>query len=174
MEQYQDLKSKIREIPDFPKTGVVFYDVTPLFKDRVIFKKSIDAIAGFFQDKNVAKVVGIDARGFLVASPVAYLLNAGLVIVRKKGKLPFEIIREYHELEYGRSLLEMHTDAIEKGERTIIIDDVLATGGTAGAALRLVEKLGGNVIGLGFLMEIAKFDARKKFPNHEIFSLITY
>lgn len=169
-----DFKSKLREIPDFPTPGVTFYDITPLLEEADTFRRVIDAIAGFFKDQRVDKVVGIDARGFLIASPVAYILGAGLVIVRKRGKLPHQIVREYHELEYGRASLEIHTDAIKKGERIVIIDDVLATGGTAGAAIRLVEKLGGNIVGLGFLLEIKKFDTRKKFSGQNIRSLIVH
>lgn len=174
MTQYSDLKTKLREIPDFPTKGVTFYDITPLFEDPKAFRRSIDAFVNLYRSENVDKVVGIDARGFLIASPVAYLLGAGLVIVRKKGKLPSEIIREHHELEYGRSSLEIHVDAIKKGERTIIIDDVLATGGTADAAVRLVKNLGGEIVGVGFLVEIAKFEGRKRFPEYKTHSLIVY
>ena len=173
MELRAALISKLREIPDFPTPGVMFYDITPVLQDAGLFSDSIDAMADAFRAEHVQKVVGIDARGFLLAGPVAYLLKSGLAIVRKKGKLPSEIIREHHELEYGRSSLEMHTDAIQKGERVVIVDDVLATGGTARAALRLVENLGGVVVGLGFLLELEKFDGRKKLAGgHTIFSLL--
>ncbi len=174
MEQYPDLKAKLRLVKDFPTPGVEFYDITPLFEDPIAFRKAVDYIAGFYKNERIDKVVGIDARGFLVASPVAYVLGAGLALVRKKGKLPYEIIREHHELEYGKSSLEIHVDAIKRGERIVIVDDVLATGGTAGAALRLVQNLGGNIIGLDFLVEIEKFEGRKKFPDHVIHSLVVY
>lgn len=174
MERYAELKAKLRLVKDFPTPGVEFYDITPLFEDVTAFRKAVDTIAGFYKGEKVDKVVGIDARGFLVASPVAYVLGAGLALVRKKGKLPYEIIREHHELEYGKSALEIHVDAIKKGERVIIVDDVLATGGTAGAALRLVQNLGGNIIGLDFLVEIEKFDGRKRFPGLIIHSLVVY
>lgn len=172
MNQHIDFQSKLRKISDFPRPGVIFYDITPLLEDPGMFRKAIDGVTGFFKDQKIDKVVGIDARGFLLASPAAYLLQAGLVIVRKKGKLPYEIIREYHELEYGRASLEVHTDSIRKGENVVIIDDVLATGGTLGAAVKLVEKLEGNIVGIGFLLEIAEFGGRKKFPGHNIQSLI--
>lgn len=174
MEQYAELKAKLRLVNDFPTPGVEFYDITPLFEDTAAFRKAIDGIAAFYKTEKIDKVVGIDARGFLVASPVAYVLGAGLALVRKKGKLPSEIIREHHELEYGKSALEIHVDAIKKGERVVIVDDVLATGGTAGAALRLVENLGGIVVGLDFLVEITKFEGRKRFPGHIIHSLVVY
>src|SRR3989344_2194127 len=135
--------SKIRKVLNFPTPGIKFYDITPFLEDEKMFRKAVENISSAFKKKRIDKVVGIDARGFLLAAPVAYVLHAGLVIVRKKGKLPHTIIREHHLLEYGKASLEIHTDAIKKGERVLIVDDVLATGGTAGAAARLVEKLGG-------------------------------
>src|SRR3990167_11445449 len=131
MEDYSYLKSKIREIADFPIQGINFKDITPLLEDKSAFRDAINGLADAFRDKKVDKVVGIDARGFLLASAVAYLLNAGMVIVRKKGKLPHQTIVREHDLEYGRGTLEIHVDAIKKGERVLVIDDVLATGGTA-------------------------------------------
>jgi len=173
MELSAALKARLREVPDFPTSGVMFYDITPVLQDAELFAKLVEALADAFRGEHAQKVVGIDARGFLLAAPVAYLLNVGLAIVRKKGKLPSEIIREHHELEYGRSSLEMHTDAIRAGERVVIIDDVFATGGTAHAAVRLVESLGGTVVGLGFLLELKKFNGRKKFSGaYTIFSLL--
>ena len=146
--------------------GVNFKDITPLLEDKNAFQEAIDGLVGFFRDEKVDKVVGIDARGFLLASAVAYLLGAGMVIVRKKGKLPYEKILREHDLEYGRGSLEMHTDSIKKGERILIVDDVLATGGT-------VEELGGKIIGLGFLLEIP-LGGREKLKNYNIKSLIKY
>src|SRR3989304_3529147 len=150
----EHLKQKIREILDFPTPGIKFKDIPPLLEDPESFKEAIDGLVDFFRDEKVDKVVGIDARGFLLASAVAYLLGAGMVIVRKKGKLPYEKILREHDLEYGRGSLEMHTDSIKKGERILIVDDVLATGGTVEAAVKLTEELGGKIIGLGFLLEI--------------------
>ncbi|KKT30011.1 MAG: Adenine phosphoribosyltransferase [Candidatus Azambacteria bacterium GW2011_GWC2_45_7b] len=153
--------------------GVNFKDITPLLEDKNAFQEAIDGLVGFFRDEKVDKVVGIDARGFLLASAVAYLLGAGMVIVRKKGKLPYEKILREHDLEYGRGSLEMHTDSIKKGERILIVDDVLATGGTVEAAVKLTEELGGKIIGLGFLLEIP-LGGREKLKNYNIKSLIKY
>ncbi|HAM95875.1 MAG: Adenine phosphoribosyltransferase [Candidatus Azambacteria bacterium GW2011_GWB2_46_37] len=170
----EHLKQKIREILDFPTPGIKFKDITPLLEDPESFKEAIDGLVDFFRDIKINKVVGIDARGFLLASAVAYLLNAGMVIVRKKGKLPHQTIVREHDLEYGRGTLEIHVDAIKKGERVLVIDDVLATGGTADAAVKLVEHLGGDVVGLGFLLELSYFPGREKLKNYNINSLIIY
>lgn len=151
----------------------MFYDITPLLEDPAAFKLAVDGLADAFGNEKIDKVVGIDARGFLVAAPVAYALGAGLAVVRKKGKLPYEIIREYHELEYGHSVLEMHVDAIKPGEKVVLIDDVLATGGTAEAAARLIKKLDGNLVGMGFLIELVAFPGRQKLAPHVIHSLVT-
>ncbi len=174
MKNYDYLKSHIREIPDFPTPGVSFKDITPLLEDPKAFRDAINGLTRFLKNEQIDKVVGIDARGFLLAAPVAYVLKSGLVIVRKKGKLPSEIIREYHELEYGRASMEIHTDSIQKGERVVIIDDVLATGGTAGAAVRLARELNANVVGIGFLIELTEFPGREKLGDYPIFSLLTY
>ena len=177
------LKAKIREIENFPTPGINFKDITPLLEDKDAFREAINGLVGFFsakggsaydgKDLKIDKVVGIDARGFLLASAVAYLLNAGMVIVRKKGKLPSEKILREHDLEYGRGSLEMHVDSIKPGEKILIIDDVLATGGTVEAAVKLTEELGGQVIGLGFLLEIP-FGGREKLKGYNIKSLIVY
>lgn len=169
------LKIKIREIPDFPTAGVKFKDIMPLLGDPKAFKKTIKNLAAPFRKKSIDKVVGIDARGFLLAPAVAYVLGAGLVAARKPGKLPFKKISQKHRLEYGESTLEMHIDAIKKGERVIIIDDVLSTGGTMEAVIKLVKKLGGLIIGLGFLLEIPMGgrEKLKKYPA-QIHSLIVY
>jgi len=170
---YPHLKAKIREIRDFPTPGIKFKDITPLLEDKETFREAIDGLANFFRDSVVDKVVGIAARGFLLASAVAYILKAGMVIVRKKGKLPYEKILREHELEYGRGSLELHVDAVKPGEKILIIDDVLATGGTAEAAVKLVEELGGKVIGLGFLLELP-LDARERLSGYNIQSLVKY
>lgn len=167
------LLAKIRHVQDFPTPGIKFYDITPLLQDRKAFRQAVEALASFFQKENVDKVVGIDARGFLLAAPVAYVLGVGLVIVRKKGKLPYDVIIQYHALEYGKARLEIHTDAIKKGERVVVIDDVLATGGTAGAGIKLVEKLGGRVVGVGFLLELKGLGGREKLGEYNVQSLLT-
>src|SRR4249920_217054 len=149
------LEGLVRDVHDFPKPGIVFKDVTPLWADVSAFRFSIDAIADHFAGVDVDRVVGIEARGFIFAAPVAYRFGAGFVPVRKPGKLPWEIEQEEYTLEYGSDLLEIHTDAIHPGERVLIVDDVLATGGTAAASARLVEKLGGEVAGLAFVVELA-------------------
>jgi adenine phosphoribosyltransferase len=169
-----DLASHIRDIPDFPKPGVVFKDITPLLADPVAFAACIDALAAPLDGTEVHKVLGVEARGFIVAAPVAYRFGAGFVPVRKAGKLPWEIERQEYELEYGTDLLEIHRDAVRPGEKVVIIDDVMATGGTAAATARLVEKLGGEVVGFGFLIELAFLGGRAKLPGHQISSLLTY
>ena len=169
-----NLKSKIREIPDWPRKGVNFKDITPVLEDADYFKFVIDQLAEFFVAKEVEKVVGIDARGFLLASAVAYKLGAGVAIVRKKGKLPHETITREYELEYGSNAIEMHKDAIKPREKVIIIDDVLATGGTAKATVDLVEELGGNIVGIGFLIDLTFLNGKEKLSKHDVFSLIKY
>ncbi|MDP2668468.1 MAG: adenine phosphoribosyltransferase [bacterium] len=168
-----DFKAKIREVMDFPTPGIHFKDITPLLEDKETFRASIDGLADFFRDEKIDKVVGIDARGFLLAAGVAYILNAGMVIVRKKGKLPWEKILREHDLEYGKGSLEMHIDSIKKGERVLVIDDVLATGGTAEAAIKLSEHFGGNIIGAAFLLELP-LGGREKLAGYKIESLIKY
>ena len=174
MGKYEHLKAKIRDIRDFPTPGVKFRDITPLLEDAAAFKEAIEGLVEFFMDKNVRKVVGIDARGFLLSSAVAYILGTGMVIVRKKGKLPYNTIVQEHSLEYGTSTLEIHKDAISKGERVAIIDDVIATGGTAGAAVKLVEALEGKIVGLGFFLELSEFPGRKALEPYPLYSLIVY
>src|SRR3982751_811896 len=160
------LKEHIRDIPDFPKPGVVFKDITPLLADVDAFRFAVDAIADHFAGSEVDKVLGVEARGFITAAPVAYRFGAGFVPVRKAGKLPHEIEAEEYALEYGTDLLEIHRDAVQPGERVLIVDDVLATGGTAAATGRLVERLGGVVAGFSFLIELAFLGGRAKLPGH--------
>ena len=174
MGEFEYLKEKIREIKDFPTSGVNFRDITPLLEDSETFHHAIDGLVGFFKNQHIEKVVGIDARGFLLASAVAYLLGSGMVIVRKKGKLPYETIVQEHTLEYGKASLEIHKDAVKKGERIAIIDDVVATGGTAGAAVKLVEALGGEIIGLGFLLELSEFSGRRALEPHPVHAVLRY
>lgn len=173
MTDYSHLKAKIREVSDFPIKGINFKDITPLLEDKEAFREAIDGLVSYFKGKSIDKVVGIDARGFLLASAVAYLLHAGMVIIRKKGKLPYDTIVREHDLEYGRGALEIHTDAIKKGEQVLIIDDVLATGGTVEAAVHLVEQLGGEVVGIGLLLEMP-LGGRERLSKYQVVSLIKY
>ena len=168
------LKEHIRDIPDFPKPGVVFKDITPLLADVDAYRFTVDAVADRYAGETIDKVLGVEARGFIIAAPVAYRFGAGFVPVRKAGKLPWQIEKEEYELEYGTDLLEVHRDAIHPGERVVVIDDVIATGGTAAASARLVEKLGGTVVGLAFVIELAFLHGRSKLAGHDVFSLITY
>src|ERR671922_3117112 len=168
------LRVLIRDVPDFPKPGIVFKDITPLLADEAGFSTVIDIIVVHFGRGNVDKVVGIEARGFIVASPVAYHFAAGFVPVRKAGKLPWESESEQYELEYGTETLEIHRDAFQPGERVLIVDDVLATGGTARATAKLVERLGGKVVGIACLIELSFLKGREKIKGYDFFSLITY
>lgn len=168
------LEGLVRDVPDFPKAGVVFKDVTPLWADASAFRFSIDAIVDHYAGVEVDRVVGIEARGFILAAPVAYRFGAGFVPVRKPGKLPAEIATESYELEYGNDSLEIHRDGVLAEQRVLIVDDVLATGGTATATIRLVEALGGSVVGLGFLIELGFLNGRKRLADYELVSLITY
>ncbi len=168
------LAGHVRDIPDFPKPGVVFKDITPLLAHAEAFHAAVDGIADRFAGQRIDRVLGIEARGFIVAAPVAYRFGAGFVPVRKAGKLPWEIERQEYELEYGTDLLEIHRDAIQPGERVLVVDDVMATGGTAAATTRLVDKLGGEVVGLGFIIELAFLHGRDKIAGHEVVSLISY
>ncbi|HEU4480472.1 MAG TPA: adenine phosphoribosyltransferase [Actinomycetota bacterium] len=168
------LKEHIRDIPDFPKAGVVFKDITPLLAHKKAFTYTIDAISHQYDRDEIDKVLGIEARGFMVAAPLAYRFTAGLIPVRKKGKLPWEVETEEYELEYGTDLLEVHRDAIEPGERILIVDDVLATGGTARATAHLTERCGGKVAGIATIMELAFLEGRSRLGDYEVFSLIRY
>ena len=168
------LKDHIRDIPDFPQPGVVFKDITPLLADVDAFRFAVDAIADHFAGNEVHKVLGVEARGFIIAAPVAYRFGAGFIPVRKAGKLPWQIERQEYELEYGSDLLEIHLDAVHPGENVLIVDDVLATGGTASATVRLVERLGGRVLGLGFVLELAFLHGRDKVRGHDLVSLMVY
>ncbi len=168
------LKEHIRDVPDFPKPGVMFKDITPLLADKKAFTAVVDELSERFAGRPVDKVLGIEARGFIIAAPIAYRLGAGFVPVRKAGKLPWEIEKEEYALEYGNDLLEIHRDAVQPGERALLIDDVMATGGTAAATIRLVEKLGGEIVGLGFVIELAFLGGRARLAGHEAVSLLTY
>jgi adenine phosphoribosyltransferase len=168
------VKALVRDVPDFPQDGIVFKDITPLLADPIAFSTVIDLIVVHFGRGNVDKVVGIEARGFILASPVAYHFGAGFVPVRKKDKLPWETESADYALEYGTATLEVHRDAVTPGERVLIVDDVLATGGTAAATAHLVERIGGKVIGIACLIELGFLNGRDKLEGHDLFSLITY
>ena len=168
------LKDLIRDIPDFPKAGVVFKDITPLLADPEGFALVVESIASRFEGLGVTKVVGVETRGFIIAAPVAGRLGAGFVPVRKVGKLPWDVEAEAYELEYGTGLLELHSDAVAVDERVLVVDDVLATGGTAAATVRLVERLGAQVAGLGFVIELDFLNGRRQLPGRDILSLLHY
>jgi len=168
------LRELIRDIPDFPQPGVVFKDITPLLADAAAFSTAVDGICGHFAGHDIDKVLGVEARGFIIAAPVADRLGAGFVPVRKAGKLPWDIEREEYELEYGTDLLEIHRDAVHAGERVLLVDDVLATGGTAAASVRLVERLGGEVLGLAFVIELGFLGGRGKLEGRDVCSLLEY
>lgn len=170
----EQLKALVRDVPDFPQPGIVFKDITPLLADEIAFSTVIDLIVVHFGRGNVDKVVGIEARGFILASPVAYHFGAGFVPVRKKDKLPWETESEEYELEYGTATLEIHRDGVDPGERVLIVDDVLATGGTARATARLVERIGGKVVGIAFLIELGFLKGRQKLDGYDLFTLISY
>jgi adenine phosphoribosyltransferase len=172
--ELEQIKELIRDVPDFPQEGIVFKDITPVLADPIAFSTLIDLIVVHFGRGNVDKVVGIEARGFILASPVAYHFGAGFVPVRKAGKLPYQVEAEEYALEYGSATLEVHADAVVPGERVLIVDDVLATGGTARAAARLVERLGGKVIGIATLIELEFLEGRKLIEGYEFFSLVRY
>ncbi len=168
------LESYIRNIPDFPKPGIQFKDITPLLADSKAFQTAIEKMAEPFTDKGITKVVGIEARGFLFAAPIAVHLNAGVVPLRKPGKLPYKTVQHTYDLEYGTDTIEIHEDAVSKGERILLVDDLLATGGTIGAACSLLEKLGGDIVGISFLIELAFLKGREKIRGYPIHSLITF
>ncbi len=169
-----DLKEIIRDIPDFPKKGIIFKDITPLLQHPESFRYAVDTIAEVLQTKKIDYVVGIESRGFIFSPTLAYKLKAGFVPVRKKGKLPFQTFEMAYELEYGEAILEIHQDGLPKGARVAIVDDLLATGGTALAAARLVEKCGAKVEQIAFLVELAFLEGRKKLSSYDVFSIIQY
>ena len=172
--ELEQIKGLIRDVPDFPQEGIVFKDITPVLADPIAFSTLIDLIVVHFGRGNVDKVVGIEARGFILASPVAYHFGAGFVPVRKQGKLPSETVAEEYSLEYGTATLEIHVDGVSPGERVLIVDDVLATGGTAKATASLVERIGGKVCGIACLIELGFLKGREKVSNHDLFTLIRY
>ena len=168
------LKKLIREIPDFPKKGILFYDITTLLKDKAGFAKLIDALAQHYIGRKIDLVLGIEARGFIFGPALAYRLNAGFVPVRKPRKLPAPVARVTYDLEYGSDTLEIHLDAIQPGQRVVLVDDLLATGGTMQATIQLVKQLGGEIAGLAFAIELDFLKGRAKFPEYDVFSLLHY
>jgi adenine phosphoribosyltransferase len=170
----EHLKQLIREVPDFPKKGILFYDITTLLKDKVSFATLIDALSEHYLGKGIDLVLGMEARGFIFGPALAYRLNAGFVPVRKPGKLPAATQKYDYALEYGTNTLEIHVDAIQKGQRVIIVDDLLATGGTAEATAKLAESLGADIAGLGFVVELDFLNPREKLKGYDVFSLLHY
>jgi adenine phosphoribosyltransferase len=169
-----DLQALVRAIPDFPKTGILFRDITPLLKDPRAFATTVDMLADEFIGEDVDYVVAIEARGYVIGAPLAYKLGAGLIPVRKPGKLPYSTIKAEYSLEYGTNTLEVHSDALGAGHRVIIVDDLLATGGTASATKSLIERLGGEVVGAGFIIELAALGGRAKLGSTPVRTLLTY
>jgi adenine phosphoribosyltransferase len=170
----EPLKKLIREVPDFPKKGILFYDITTLLKDKKGFAMLIDALAERYIDQDIDLVLGMEARGFIFGPALAYRLNAGFVPVRKPGKLPAATVKHDYALEYGTNTLEIHKDAIQRGERVIIVDDLLATGGTAEATTKLAGSLGAEIVGLGFVVELDFLQGRDKLAGYDVFSLLHY
>lgn len=169
-----DLKSIIRTVPNWPIKGVMFRDITTLLQDPAAFKEAINRFYDRYRKMSVDKIVGIDARGLIFGAPLAYKLDLGFVPVRKKGKLPYRTIGESYSLEYGESMVEIHEDAIQKGEKVVIIDDLIATGGTVKAAIKLVEKLGGQVVECAFVIDLPDLKGREKISDYKVFSLMEF
>jgi adenine phosphoribosyltransferase len=174
LERIDRLKNAIRDIPDFPKEGIIFKDITPILQDADLFHSAIDVFADRYGGKDISKVIGIEARGFLFASALAYQLKCGLVPVRKPGKLPYRTEKASYELEYGEDSVEIHSDAVSEGENVLVIDDLLATGGTMSATLDLVERLGGRIIEVAFLVELEFLNGRERLKGKNIFSVLKF
>ncbi len=172
--QPADLKKMIREVPDFPKPGINFYDISTLLQDGPAFRTAVDQIVERFQDQPIDALAGIEARGLILAASMAYRMELGLILVRKSGKLPWKTESESYALEYGRAQLEVHRDAVAQGQRVLVVDDLLATGGTAGATGRLIERLGGHLQGYAFLVELGFLGGRDRLGADRVFSLLHY
>jgi adenine phosphoribosyltransferase len=168
------IRYHIRDVPDFPQKGIVFKDITPVLADRVAFRRTLDLLAERFVGQRVDKVVGIESRGFIFGSALAYALGAGFTVVRKPGKLPWKVDSEPYALEYGQGELQMHVDGVTEGERVVVIDDLLATGGTAAAARTLVERRGGVVLGFGFVVELTFLHGRERLPGADVYAIVKY
>lgn len=169
-----DFKSLIREIPDFPKPGILFYDITTLLKDSKGFQELIQEFTTHYRDEQISKVVGIESRGFILGGPLAFNLNAGFVPVRKPGKLPADVFEVKYNLEYGSNSLSIHRDAIDLGERVLVVDDLLATGGTAAATVHLLRQLGAEIVGCAFMVELLELQGREKLDGCAVHSLLSY
>ena len=169
-----EIRARIRDVPDFPKKGIVFKDITPVLSDPALFRRVVDAFAARWKGERVGKVVGIESRGFLFAAPLAYAIGAGLCIVRKPGKLPWETMREVYQLEYGEDALELHVDALGPGDRALVVDDVLATGGTADAVGRLVVRQGARLVGYSFLLELSFLHGARRLGERNVHALVRY
>src|SRR5207247_8122484 len=170
----QHLKDLIRNVPDFPRKGILFYDITTLLKDKRAFKEVIDILAARYRRQSIDLVLGVESRGFIFAPTLAYHLGAGFVPVRKPGKLPAETVKASYDLEYGQDTLEIHRDAIQKRQRVLVVDDLLATGGTPASVIQLIRQLGGEVAGAAFLVELEFLNGRKKLNGYEVYSLLRY
>jgi len=169
-----ELAKMIRDVPDFPKEGIIFKDITTLIKDPQAFKEAVDVLGDPYVGQEIELVVAVEARGYIFGAPIALKLGAGFIPVRKAGKLPAEVLREEYELEYGTDAVEMHRDAIQPGQRVLIVDDLIATGGSAAATARLVERLGGEVVGVAFLIELAFLKGVEKLKDYDVFTVIQY
>jgi adenine phosphoribosyltransferase len=169
-----DLAKMIRDVPDFPKEGILFKDITTLIKDPRPFKEVIDTLADHYAGQKIDLVVAVEARGYILGAPIAYKLGAGFVPVRKQGKLPADTVREEYELEYGTDSVEMHRDAIQPGQKVLIVDDLIATGGSAAATARLVERLGGEVVSIAFLIELTFLKGVERLKDYDVFTLIQF
>jgi adenine phosphoribosyltransferase len=169
-----DLKQHIRSVPDFPKTGILFYDITTLLRDPLGFKTTVDLLSTPYVGQGIDAVVGIESRGFILGAAVAQQIGAGFIPIRKPGKLPSKAIKETYDLEYGKDALEIHEDAVTSGQRILIVDDVLATGGTAAAAVQLIRKLGGELHGLAFLIELLFLNGKQKVEDENVYSVLQY
>ena len=168
------VRARIRDVPDFPRKGIVFKDITPVLADRRLFREVVDALVARWKDERIDKVIGIESRGFIFAAPLAYALGAGFAIVRKPGKLPWEVIREAYALEYGEATLELHIDAVGAGERVLVVDDVLATGGTAEAVGRLVARQGAELVAYSFLVELGFLHGARRLGAGKVHALLRY
>jgi adenine phosphoribosyltransferase len=173
-EQTTWLKQYIRSIPDYPQPGILFRDITPLLQDAAALRFAVETMANRYRGAQIDQVVGIESRGFIFGTPLAYILGTGFVPVRKKGKLPADVIAVAYDLEYGTNILEIHTDAIRAGQRVLVVDDLLATGGTTAGTIKLLEQLGAEVVSLAFLIELAGLDGRSRLTGHDVFSLLSY
>jgi adenine phosphoribosyltransferase len=173
-EQTTWLNRYIRSIPDYPQPGILFRDITPLLQNATPLRFVVETMANRYRNAGIEQVVGIESRGFIFGTPLAYLLGTGFVPVRKKGKLPYQVISVEYDLEYGSNVLEVHTDAVRPGQRVLVVDDLLATGGTTAGTVKLLEQLGAEVVSLAFLIELADLGGRARLQGHDVFALLSY